>query len=299
MTATNARRLKGSMTALATPFREGAFDEVAFRAFVSWQIAQGTHGLVPVGTTGETPTLSHAEHDRVVEACIDEAAGRVPVVAGAGSNSTAEAVERARHAEKAGADAVLIVTPYYNKPTQAGMYAHFKAVNDAIGIPIIIYNIPGRSVVDMSVDTMKRLFELKNIAGVKDATAKLDRVSLQRQAMGEDFVQLSGEDATAIGFNAHGGCGCISVVSNVAPRLCADLQEATLAGDYAKALQIQDKLLPLHTSLFLETNPSPVKYALAKLGHMAEDVRLPLLPVGDDTRRIVDAALRHAGLLEV
>jgi 4-hydroxy-tetrahydrodipicolinate synthase len=299
MTATNARRLKGSMTALATPFREGTFDEVAFRAFVSWQIAQGTHGLVPVGTTGETPTLSHAEHDRVVEACIDEAAGRVPVVAGAGSNSTAEAVERARHAEKAGADAVLIVTPYYNKPTQAGMYAHFKAVNDAIGIPIIIYNIPGRSVVDMSVDTMKRLFELKNIAGVKDATAKLDRVSLQRQAMGEDFVQLSGEDATAIGFNAHGGCGCISVVSNVAPRLCADLQEATLAGDYAKALQIQDKLLPLHTSLFLETNPSPVKYALAKLGHMAEDVRLPLLPVGDDTRRIVDAALRHAGLLEV
>jgi 4-hydroxy-tetrahydrodipicolinate synthase len=220
-------------------------------------------------------------------------------VAGAGSNSTAEAVERARHAEKAGADAVLIVTPYYNKPTQAGMYAHFKAVNDAIGIPIIIYNIPGRSVVDMSVDTMKRLFELKNIAGVKDATAKLDRVSLQRQAMGEDFVQLSGEDATAIGFNAHGGCGCISVVSNVAPRLCADLQEATLGGDYAKALQIQDKLLPLHTSLFLETNPSPVKYALAKLGHMSEDVRLPLLPVGDETRRIVDAALRHAGLLEV
>ena len=287
------------MTALATPFREGAFDEAAFRAFVNWQIDQGTHGLVPVGTTGETPTLSHAEHDRVVEACIDEAGGRVPVVAGAGSNSTAEAVERARHAEKAGADAVLIVTPYYNKPTQAGMYAHFKAVNDAIGIPIIIYNIPGRSVVDMSVDTMKRLFELKNIAGVKDATAKLDRVSLQRQAMGEDFVQLSGEDATAIGFNAHGGCGCISVVSNVAPRLCADLQEATLGGDYAKALQIQDKLLPLHTSLFLETNPSPVKYALAKLGHMSEDVRLPLLPVGDETRRIVDAALRHAGLLEV
>jgi 4-hydroxy-tetrahydrodipicolinate synthase len=299
MIDTNARRLRGSMTALATPFREGAFDEAAFRAFVNWQVDQGTHGLVPVGTTGETPTLSHAEHDRVVEACIDEAGGRVPVVAGAGSNSTAEAVERARHAEKAGADAVLIVTPYYNKPTQAGMYAHFKAVNDAIGIPIIIYNIPGRSVVDMSVDTMKRLFELKNIAGVKDATAKLDRVSLQRQAMGEDFVQLSGEDATAIGFNAHGGCGCISVVSNVAPRLCADLQEATLGGDYAKALQIQDKLLPLHTSLFLETNPSPVKYALAKLGHMSEDVRLPLLPVGDETRRIVDAALRHAGLVEV
>jgi 4-hydroxy-tetrahydrodipicolinate synthase len=298
MTDTNARRLRGSMTALATPFREGAFDEAAFRGFVSWQIDQGTHGLVPVGTTGETPTLSHAEHDRVVEVCIDEAGGRVPVVAGAGSNSTAEAVERARHAEEAGADAVLIVTPYYNKPTQAGMYAHFKAVNDAVGIPIIIYNIPGRSVVDMSVDTMRRLFELKNIAGVKDATAKLDRVSLQRQAMGENFVQLSGEDATALGFNAHGGCGCISVVSNVAPRLCADLQEATLGGDYAKALKIQDRLLPLHTSLFLETNPSPVKYALAKLGHMSEDVRLPLLPVGDETRRTVDAALRHAGLLE-
>ncbi|WP_336485581.1 4-hydroxy-tetrahydrodipicolinate synthase [Methylobacterium nigriterrae] len=298
MTETNARRLKGSMTALATPFREGAFDEAAFRAFVAWQIDQGSHGLVPVGTTGESPTLSHAEHDRVVEVCIDEAGGRVPVVAGAGSNSTAEAVERARHAEKAGADAVLIVTPYYNKPTQAGLYAHFKAVNDAVGIPIIIYNIPGRSVVDMSVDTMKRLFELKNIAGVKDATAKLDRVSLQRQAMGEDFIQLSGEDATALGFNAHGGRGCISVVSNVAPRLCADLQEATLSGDYAKALTIQDKLLPLHTSLFLETNPSPVKYALAKLGHMSEDVRLPLLPVGDGTRGLVDAALRHAGLIE-
>ncbi|AWN41654.1 4-hydroxy-tetrahydrodipicolinate synthase [Methylobacterium durans] len=296
MTETQAR-LRGSMTALATPFREGAFDEAAFRAFVNWQIEQGTHGLVPVGTTGETPTLSHAEHDRVVEVCIDEAGGRVPVVAGAGSNSTAEAVERARHAERAGADAVLIVTPYYNKPTQDGLYAHFKAVNDAVGIPIIIYNIPGRSVVDMSVETMARLFELRNIAGVKDATAKLDRVSLQRQAMGEDFIQLSGEDATALGFNAHGGRGCISVVSNVAPRLCADLQEATLGGDYAKALRIQDRLLPLHTSLFLETNPSPVKYALARLGHMGEEVRLPLLPVGAETRRIVDAALRHAGLL--
>ncbi|MGU3538999.1 4-hydroxy-tetrahydrodipicolinate synthase [Methylobacterium sp. A54F] len=298
MTESNARRLKGSLTALATPFREGAFDEPAFRAFVEWQIQQGTHGLVPVGTTGETPTLSHAEHDRVVEVCIDVAAGRVPVVAGAGSNSTAEAVARARHAERAGADAVLIVTPYYNKPTQDGMFAHFQAVNDAVGIPIIIYNIPGRSVVDMSVETMKRLFELRNIAGVKDATAKLDRVSLQRQALGEDFIQLSGEDATALGFNAHGGRGCISVVSNVAPRLCADLQEATLAGDYAKGLAIQDRLMPLHTSLFLETNPSPVKYALSRLGHMSEDVRLPLLPVGAATRASVDAALAHAGLLD-
>ena len=298
MTESTIRRLRGSMTALATPFRDGALDEGAFVRFVEWQIAQGTHGLVPVGTTGESPTVSHAEHDRVVELCVKAAAGRVPVVAGAGSNSTAEAVARARHAEETGADAVLIVTPYYNKPTQDGMYAHFKAVNDAIGIPIIIYNIPGRSVVDMSVDTMKRLFELKNIVGVKDATARLDRVSLQRQAMGEAFIQLSGEDATALGFNAQGGCGCISVVSNVAPRLCADLQEATLSGDYVKALAIQDRLIPLQTSLFLETNPSPTKYALAKLGLMSEETRLPLLPVGAQTREAVDAALAHAGLIE-
>ena len=291
-------RLRGSMTALVTPFREGAFDETAFRRFVNWQIEQGSHGLVPTGTTGESPTLSHAEHDRVVEACVDEARGRVPVIAGAGSNSTAEAIERARHAERAGADAVLVVTPYYNKPTQGGLYAHFKAVNDAVGIPIIIYNIPPRSVIDMSVDTMKRLFELKNIAGVKDATAKIDRVSAQRLAMGEAFVQLSGEDATAIGFNAQGGVGCISVVSNVAPRLCADLQTATLAGDYAKALAIQDRLFPLQTGLFAESNPSPAKYALSRLGHMSEEVRLPLVTVSDETRGIVDAALRHAGLIE-
>ena len=297
MTETLAR-LRGSMTALVTPFREGAFDEAAFRRFVNWQVEQGSHGLVPTGTTGESPTLSHAEHDRVVEACIDEARGRVPVIAGAGSNSTEEAIERARHAERAGADAVLVVTPYYNKPTQGGLYAHFKAVNDAVGIPIIIYNIPPRSVIDMSVDTMKRLFELKNIAGVKDATAKIDRVSAQRQAMGESFVQLSGEDATAIGFNAQGGVGCISVVSNVAPRLCADLQEATLSGDYARALTLQDRLFPLQTGLFAESNPAPVKYALSRLGHMAEDVRLPLVSVSDETRGIVDAALRHAGLIE-
>ena len=297
MTETLAR-LRGSMTALVTPFREGTFDETAFRRFVNWQVEQGSHGLVPTGTTGESPTLSHAEHDRVVEACIDEARGRVPVIAGAGSNSTAEAIERAQHAERAGADAVLVVTPYYNKPTQGGLYAHFKAVNDAVGIPIIIYNIPPRSVIDMSVDTMKRLFELKNIAGVKDATAKIDRVSAQRQAMGESFVQLSGEDATAIGFNAQGGVGCISVVSNVAPRLCADLQEATLSGDYARALTLQDRLFPLQTGLFAESNPAPVKYALSRLGHMAEDVRLPLVSVSDETRGIVDAALRHAGLIE-
>ncbi|WP_311274717.1 4-hydroxy-tetrahydrodipicolinate synthase [Methylobacterium sp. WCS2018Hpa-22] len=298
MTDTTTQRLRGAMTALATPFRDGAFDEDAFRKFVNWQIEQGIHGLVPVGTTGETPTLNHDEHDRVVAACIAETAGRVPVIAGAGSNSTAEAVDRAVNAEKAGADAVLVVTPYYNKPTQAGLYAHFKAVNDAIGIPIIIYNIPPRSVVDMSVETMARLYELKNIAGVKDATAKLDRVSLQRQAMGEDFIQLSGEDATALGFNAQGGVGCISVVSNVAPRLCAKLQEATLSGDYATALRIQDQLLPLHVGLFAESNPSPVKYGLSRLGHMSDEVRLPLLTVSDATKAIVDSALRHAGLID-
>jgi 4-hydroxy-tetrahydrodipicolinate synthase len=297
MTSTQiSQRLRGSFTALVTPFRDGAFDEGAFRAFVAWQVENGTHGLVPTGTTGESPTLSHAEHDRVVEACIDEAGGRVPVIAGAGSNSTAEAIERAHHAEKSGADAVLIVTPYYNKPTQEGLYQHFKAVNDAIGIPIVIYNIPGRSVIDMSVDTMQRLYELPNIVGVKDATTNVARVSLQRQAMGEDFVQLSGEDATALGFMAHGGHGCISVTSNVAPRLCADFQEACLAGEYRTALTVQDRLMPLHTHLFAETNPSPAKYALARLGLMQEDVRLPMVPVGEGTRRLVDAALRHAGL---
>jgi len=298
MIDTSTRRLKGAMTALVTPFRDGALDEDAFRKLVTWQIEEGIHGLVPVGTTGETPTVTPAEHDRVVAICIETAAGRVPVIAGAGSNSTAEAVERARHAEKAGADAVLVVTPYYNKPSQEGLYAHFKAINDAIGIPIILYNIPGRSIVDMSVETMARLYELKNIVGVKDATAKLDRVSLQRQAMGPDFIQLSGEDATALGFNAHGGRGCISVVSNVAPRLCADLQEATLAGDYAKALALQDRLLPLHTAMFVEPNPAPAKYALARLGHIREELRLPLLPVGEASRAAIDAALRHAGLLD-
>src|SRR5262245_10929174 len=231
---------RGSFTALVTPFANGSLDEKAFCGLVDWQIAEGTDGLVPVGTTGESPTLSHEEHRRVVEWCIEQANGRVPVVAGAGSNSTREAIDLAQHAEKAGADAVLVVTPYYNKPTQEGLYQHFKAINDAIGIPIIIYNIPGRSVIDMSVDTMKRLFELPNIAGVKDATASMVRVSLQREAMGEGFNQLSGEDATALGFNAHGGHGCISVTSNVAPRLCSEFQRACLGGDYAAALKLQD-----------------------------------------------------------
>lgn len=294
---TDHRKLKGSLTALVTPFRDGRFDEEAFRAFVGWQIESGTHGLVPVGTTGESPTLTPDEHNRVVEVCIDEAKGRVPVVAGTGSNNTAEAIAYSRHAEAAGADAVLVVTPYYNKPTQEGLFQHFKAINDAIGIPILIYNIPGRSVIDMSVDTMARLFELRNIAGVKDATANVARVSLQRQAMGEDFIQLSGEDATALGFMAHGGHGCISVTSNVAPALCSRMQEACLAGDYAAALTVQDRLMPLHGALFVETNPSPAKYALAVLGRMSDEVRLPLVPVSDATKATLRSALTHAGLI--
>jgi 4-hydroxy-tetrahydrodipicolinate synthase len=290
-------RFRGSFTALVTPFRDGAFDEKAFRDFVNWQIDEGTHGLVPVGTTGESPTLSHDEHKRVVEVCIDEAKGRVPVIAGAGSNNTAEAVDLARHADKAGADAVLIVTPYYNKPTQEGLYQHFKAVNDAVGVPIFIYNIPGRSVVDMSVETMKRLYELDNIVGVKDATANIARVSLQRQHLGPDFIQLSGEDATALALNAHGGVGCISVTSNVAPRLCSELQQACLDGDYGRALGVQDRLMPLHTALFVETNPAPAKYALSVLGRMSDEARLPMVPVTEPTRRAVEAAMVHAGLI--
>lgn len=288
---------RGSFTALVTPFKNGSLDEKAYRDLIEWQIAEGTNGLVPVGTTGESPTLTHEEHKRVVEWCIDQARGRVPVIAGAGSNSTAEAIELSRHAEEAGADAVLIVTPYYNKPTQEGLYQHFKAINDAIGIPIIIYNIPSRSVIDMSVETMARLFELKNIAGVKDATANVVRVSQQRAAMGEGFNQLSGEDASALGFMAHGGHGCISVTANVAPRLCAEFQSACLRGDYRTALQLQDKLMPLHTALFIETNPAPAKYALSLLGRCEETVRLPMVPVSEKTRAAVRSAMVHAGLI--
>lgn len=290
-------RFRGSFTALVTPFKNGSVDEKAFRNLVEWQIAEGTSGFVPVGTTGESPTLSHEEHRAVVEWCIDQTRGRVPVVAGAGSNSTKEAVDLAKHAEKAGADAVLVVTPYYNKPTQEGLYQHFKAVNDTIGIPIIIYNIPPRSVIDMSVETMTRLFELKNIAGVKDATANVARVSQQRAAMGEDFNQLSGEDATALGFMAHGGHGCISVTANVAPRLCAEFQSCCLKNDYAGALKLQDKLMPLHTALFIETNPAPTKFALSLLGKCAETVRLPMVPLADKTRAAVRDAMVHAGLI--
>jgi 4-hydroxy-tetrahydrodipicolinate synthase len=290
-------KFRGSLTALVTPFRDGALDEKAFRELIDWQITEGTNGLVPVGTTGESPTLSHAEHRHAVEICISEARGRVPVIAGAGSNNTVEAIDLARHAEKAGADAVLVVTPYYNKPTQEGLYQHFKAVNDAIGIPIFIYNIPPRSVVDMSVETMKRLYELKNIAGVKDATGNLARVSQQRQQLGPDFIQLSGEDMTALAFNAAGGQGCISVVSNIAPRLCADLQEATLRGDYASALEIQDRLIPLHGATFLEPGLAGAKCGLALLGRLKEEVRLPLLPVTETARAQIKQAMVHAGLV--
>jgi len=288
---------RGSFTALVTPFKNDSLDEGAFRALVDWQISEGTHGLVPVGTTGESPTLSHDEHKKVVEWCIGEAKGRVPVIAGAGSNSTREAVELAKHAEKAGADAVLVVTPYYNKPTQEGLYQHFKAINDAIGIPIIIYNIPGRSVIDMTVETMKRLWELKNIAGVKDATASMVRVSQQRAAMGEDFNQLSGEDATVLGYMAHGGHGCISVTSNVAPRLCSEFHTAWQKGDHATALKLHDKLMPLHTNLFIEANPAPIKYAMSLVGKMEESLRLPLVRVSEPTRIAVRDAMIHAGLI--
>ncbi len=288
---------RGSFTALVTPFNNGSVDEKAFRDLVEWQIAEGTNGLVPVGTTGESPTLSHDEHKHVVEWCIDQAKGRVPVVAGAGSNSTREAIELSQHAEKAGADAVLVVTPYYNKPTQEGLYQHYKAINDAIGVPIIIYNIPPRSVIDMSVDTMKRLYELKNIAGVKDATANMARVSQQREACGPDFNQLSGEDITALGFNAHGGHGCISVTSNVAPRLCSEFQAACGRGDYAAALKLQDKLAPLHQNIFIETSPAPVKYAMSLIGKCTETVRLPMVPASEKARAAVREAMVHAGLI--
>ena len=288
---------RGSMPALITPFKNGAFDEEAFRAHVDWQIEQGSTGLVPVGTTGESPTLSHVEHKQVVEACIAAANGRVPVMAGAGSNNTAEAIDIARHAEKAGAAAVLVVTPYYNKPNQEGLYQHFKAVNDAIGIPIYIYNIPPRSVVDMSIDTMKRLYELKNITGVKDATGSVARISQQRQALGPDFVQLSGDDIIALPSVACGAQGTISVIANVAPKLSAERMAAALAGDSAKALALQDKLVPLDQAIFIEPGLAGAKAGLALLGRGNEEVRLPLVPVTAATKAIIRSAMLHAGLI--
>jgi 4-hydroxy-tetrahydrodipicolinate synthase len=288
--------LKGSIVALVTPFKGGAVDERALQDLVEWQIASGTHGLVPVGTTGESPTLSHEEHERVVALTIEAAAGRIPVIAGAGSNSTAEAVSLTQSAKAAGADAVLVVTPYYNKPSQEGLYEHYKAINDSADIPIVIYNIPGRSVIDMSVETMARAFELPNIIGVKDATGDLARVSQQRAAMGSEFVQLSGEDATALGFNAHGGRGCISVAANVAPALCAEFQNACLAGRFDEAIKIQDRLMPLHQALFCETSPAPTKFAVSELGKCENELRLPLVGATEYAQTRVLEAMTHAGL---
>jgi 4-hydroxy-tetrahydrodipicolinate synthase len=298
MPAPIAERLRGSLTALVTPFGEdGGVDEAALRALVDWQIEEGAAGLVPVGTTGESPTLSHAEHERVVEVVVEQAAGRVPVIAGAGSNSTEEAVGLARHAASVGADAALVVTPYYNRPTQAGLEAHFSAVAEAAGIPIVIYNIPQRSCVDMAPATMARLARHPLILGVKDAVGDVARVSRQRLLCGPGFVQLSGEDASALGFNAHGGVGCISVTANVAPRLCAQFQAASLAGRAGEALALQDRLMPLHDALFLEPGLAGAKYALSLLGRCREAVRLPLLPPSEATRLAIKDAMRGLGLL--
>jgi 4-hydroxy-tetrahydrodipicolinate synthase len=288
---------KGSMPALVTPFKDGAVDFVALKDLVEWQIAEGSHGIVPVGTTGESPTLSHDEHEAVVEAVVKTVRKRVPVIAGAGSNNTAEAIRLIQHAERVGADAALIVTPYYNKPTQRGLIAHFKAVHDASKLPIVIYNIPPRSVIDMVPETMGELAKLPRIVGVKDATGDLSRVPKQRIACGKEFIQLSGEDGTALGFNAHGGTGCISVTANVAPKLCSEFQEATLAGDYAKALEYQDRLMPLHIAIFVEPGLAGAKYGLSRLGKCSDEVRLPLTGLLDSTKAQIDAAMRHAGLL--
>jgi 4-hydroxy-tetrahydrodipicolinate synthase len=290
-------RLRGSMPALITPFSNGEVDEAAFRRFVSWQIAEGSHGLVPAGTTGESATLSHEEHMRVVEICVEEAKGRVPVVAGAGSNSTAEAISLTRHAKEVGADAVLTVTPYYNKPTQEGIYRHFAAIADAVDIPLVIYNIPGRSVVEISVETMARLAQIANVVGVKDATANLARPTRERAACGTAFRLLSGEDITSLGYMAHGGVGCISVTANAAPRLCAEFQDACMAGTYDKALLLQDRLAPLHDAMFCESSPAPVKFAVSLLGRSSDEVRLPIVAATDTARARVRDAMARAGLI--
>jgi len=290
--------LRGSITALITPFSDGAVDEKAFAAFVDWQIAEGSHGLVPMGTTGENPTVSHEEHRRIIEICVKTANKRVPVIAGCGSNSTAEALSLIRFAEEIGADAILSVVPYYNKPTQEGMFQHFSAVAEATRLPILIYSVPGRTVVDVSVETLARLREgHDNIVGVKDATADMARTSLQRQMLGPDFILLSGEDISALGFNAHGGTGCISVTANVAPRLLSQFQNACQQGNYALALELQDKLAPLHRNLFLEGNPGGIKYAASRLGLCRNEFRLPVVPVSRTTEQAIDAAMAHAGLL--
>lgn len=288
---------QGSLVALITPFKDEAIDEDAFRSLVEWQIEEGTEGLVPCGTTGESPTLSHEEHMRVVELCIEVTAGRVPVIAGAGSNSTAEALALTEHAKKAGADGALIVTPYYNKPTQAGMWEHYKTIQDAVEIPIIIYNIPARSIIDMSVETMAKLAKLPNIAGVKDATSVLDRPIMTANAIGPDFCQLSGEDGTALPFLAAGGHGCISVTANIAPRLCFEMQKAWRDRDIEKAMTIQAQLMPVHSALFCESSPGPVKYAANLLGRCSAETRLPLTEIADSSKARVESAMRGAGLL--
>jgi 4-hydroxy-tetrahydrodipicolinate synthase len=289
--------IKGSLPALVTPFKNGELDLVTLKKLVEWHIAEGSSGLVPVGTTGESPTLTHAEHQKVIEVVVETVAGRVPVIAGAGSNNTAEGISLMRHAEKVGATAALVVTPYYNKPTQAGLIAHFTALHDCCALPIIIYNIPPRSVVDMMPDTMGQLAKLPRIIGVKDATGKVERASQQRAACGADFIQLCGNDDMALGFNAQGGTGCISVTANVAPRLCAEFQAAMQAGDYALALQYQDRLMPLHEAIFLEPGLVGAKYGLSLLGLCSEDVRLPLVGLTDGTKAKVKAAMQFAGLL--
>ncbi len=288
---------QGSMPALVTPFRDGRIDEAALEALVDWHVAEGSHGIVPVGTTGESPTLTHEEHGRVIEVVVKTAAGRVPVIAGAGSNNTAEGIELIRHAEKVGADAALVVTPYYNKPTQRGLIAHFTALHDACNLPIIIYNIPGRSVVDMTPETMGELAKLPRIVGVKDATGDVVRVSKQRETCGADFIQLSGEDASALGFNMHGGRGCISVTANVAPRLCAEFQEATLNNNWRRARELHERLMPLHTAVFLEPGVAGAKTGLAILGRCSDEVRLPLTVVLPETRERIAEAMRFAGLI--
>ena len=291
-------KFQGSIPALLTPMKNGSFDEAAFRKLMTWQLKEGTRGFVPAGTTGESPTLTPDEHKAIVRICVEEAKGKAFVIAGAGSNNTAEAIEYTQHAKAAGADAALIVVPYYNKPTQDGIYAHYSAIAKAVNIPIFVYNVPGRTVANISVETLARLaHDFKNIVGVKDATADLTRPSRQRLMSGTGFIQLSGEDGTALGFNAHGGVGCISVTANVAPRLCSQLQDATLKGDYATALQLQDKLMPLHHALFVESSPGPVKYAASLLGLCEPEARLPLVPVVESTKVAVREALVHAGLL--
>ena len=292
---------KGSIVALVTPFKDNKLDEERYISLINHHLKNGTSGLVPAGTTGESPTLSHKEHQRVIEMCVNESKGKIPVIAGTGSNSTQEAIELTKFAEKSGANGALVVTPYYNKPTQEGLYQHFKSINDNCSIPIIIYNIPPRSVVDMSVDTMARLYELKNIIGVKDATGDLSRVEKQKKKMGPDFVQLSGEDGTALEFNMNGGVGCISVTANVAPKLCSDFQEASISKNnsnlLSKAKEINEKLMPLHKSLFIESNPSPVKYAASLLNLCSDEVRLPLVKITDETKSAVKSAMKYANLI--